>query len=72
MTGSDRPLLQTGANAPVASEHKDARPCVVCGEPTTHRVGRRKSPTAWAWRSPRCAEIAACTARREAQKGRRV
>ncbi|HEX5308958.1 MAG TPA: hypothetical protein VFW38_07750 [Solirubrobacteraceae bacterium] len=63
-------LIEPGANGLLASEHKDLRPCVVCGQPTKHRVGRRKSPTAWAWRSPRCADIAACTARRDAQRAR--
>ena len=61
-------LLEPGEHGLVMSEHTDPRPCVVCGTPTTGRVGRRKSPTAWAWRSPRCPDIAVCTARREAQK----
>lgn len=61
-------LLRPGENGLLASEHKDARPCVVCGEPTTARIGRRKSPTAWAWRSPRCENIAACSARRDAKR----
>jgi hypothetical protein len=66
-----RALIEPGTNGLLASEHKDLRPCVVCGQPTKHRVGRRKSPTAWAWRSPRCADIAACTARRDAAWRRR-
>jgi hypothetical protein len=61
-------LIEPGANGLVASTHKDARPCVVCGEPTRHRVGRRKSPISWAWRSPRCEDIAACSARRDAKR----
>jgi hypothetical protein len=39
-------LIEPGSNGLLASEHKDLRPCVVCGQPTKHRVGRRKSPTA--------------------------
>jgi hypothetical protein len=65
---SGHALIEPDTNALVASEHKDARPCVVCGKPTKHRVGKRKSPTAWVWRSPRCADIAACTARRDANR----
>lgn len=65
---SRRALIEPGSNGLLASEHTELRPCVVCGQPTQHRVGRRKSPTAWAWRSPRCADIAACTARRDATR----
>jgi hypothetical protein len=61
-------LLDPDSSGLVTSEHADSRPCVVCGAPTTHRVGRRKSPTAWAWRSPRCADTHACTVRSEAKK----
>lgn len=63
-----RALIEPGTNGLLGSEHKDPRPCVVCGEPTTYRVGRRKSPTAWAWRSPRCEDVEACTARRNATR----
>jgi hypothetical protein len=64
-------LLTPGQNGLLSSEHTDSRPCVVCAAPTQHRVGRRRSPTAWAWRSPRCADLVACAARREAQKRHR-
>jgi hypothetical protein len=66
-----RALIEPAANGLLASEHKDMRPCVVCGQPTKRRVGRRKSLSAWAWRSPRCANIAACTARRDAARRHR-
>lgn len=43
-------------------------PCVVCGQPTTHRIGVQKPSGAWSWRAWRCSDLAACATRRKLRK----